>query len=62
MRPLDLSDYSPSRDLAMAETMPARWYTEPQFLELEAEKIFYKTWQPVGRLEDVMRIGDFFCL
>lgn len=38
MRPLDLSDCRPGRDLAMAETMPARWYTEPQFLELEAEK------------------------
>jgi len=40
--------------------MPARWYIEPEFLTLEAEKIFYKTWQPVGRLEDVMRIGDYF--
>jgi len=60
MRPLDLSDYHPSQDLALAATMPARWYIEPTFLELEAEKIFYKTWQPVGRLEDVMRIGDFF--
>ena len=60
MKPLDLSDYSPTEDLAAAETMPARWYTEPTFLEHEAEKIFYKTWQPVGRLEDVMRIGDFF--
>ena len=60
MTKLDLSDYRPSQDLAMAETMPARWYTDPAFLQMEAEKIFYQTWQPVGRLEDVMRIGDFF--
>ena len=40
--------------------MPARWYIEPEFLTLEAEKIFYKTWQPVGRREDVARAGDFF--
>ena len=60
MSGLDLSDYSPAADLAVAATMPARWYIEPEFLELEAEKIFYKTWQPVGRLEDVMRVGDFF--
>ena len=58
--PLDLGDYNPSSDLAAAETMPARWYTDPAFLALEAEKIFNQTWQPVGRLEDVQRIGDFF--
>ena len=45
----ELNDYKPTRDLARAETLPARWYTEPEFLNLEAEKIFYKTWQPVGR-------------
>lgn len=56
----NLSDYMPDQDLSRAETMPARWYTEPEFLTLEAEKIFYKTWQPVGRVEDVLRAGDFF--
>ena len=60
MPTLDLSDYQPADDLSRAETLPARWYTEPEFLDLEAEKIFYKTWQPVGRVEDVMRAGDFF--
>jgi len=60
MNSLDLSDYSPSLNLATAATMPARWYVEPDFLKLEAEKIFYKTWQPVGRLDDLARIGDFF--
>ena len=61
MTALDLSDYTPTNDLSLAETLPARWYNEPEFLALEAEKIFYKTWQPVGRVEDVMRIGDYFC-
>ncbi len=60
MRKQDLGDFVPSTDLSRAETMPARWYIDPAFLRLEAEKIFYKTWQPVARLEDVMRIGDFF--
>ncbi len=60
MANLDLSDFLPTTDLARAETMPARWYIEPAFLELEAEKIFYKTWQPVARLDDLTRIGDFF--
>lgn len=60
MKALDLSDYQPASELARAATMPARWYTEPDFLKLEAEKIFYKTWQPVGRRDDLARIGDFF--
>lgn len=58
--PIDLSDYQPSTDLATAETMPARWYTDPSILEVEKEKIFWKTWQPVGRLDNVLRVGDFF--
>lgn len=56
----DLSDYRPTTDLATAETMPSRWYLDPAILELEKEKIFWKTWQPVGRLELVQRPGDFF--
>jgi len=60
MPTLDLSDYKPTGDLSRARTLPARWYTEPEFLSLEAEKIFYKTWQPVGRVEEVLRAGDFF--
>ncbi len=57
---LDLSDFTPTGDLSRAETMPARWYTDPQMLALEKEKIFWKTWQPVGRVDMVQRPGDFF--
>jgi phenylpropionate dioxygenase-like ring-hydroxylating dioxygenase large terminal subunit len=57
---LDLSDYKPSDDLATAETMPARWYTDPAILAWEKEKIFTKIWQPVGKLDDLLRVGDFF--
>ncbi len=56
----DLSDYTPMDELAAAATMPARWYTDPAILEVEKEKIFWNTWQPVGRLEMVMRPGDYF--
>jgi phenylpropionate dioxygenase-like ring-hydroxylating dioxygenase large terminal subunit len=56
---LDLSDYEPSDDLATAETMPARWYTDPAILAWEKDKIFTKTWQPVGKLEDLLRVGVF---
>ncbi|MBL8116416.1 MAG: Rieske 2Fe-2S domain-containing protein, partial [Anaerolineae bacterium] len=58
--PLSLSGFSPTDDLAKAETMPASWYTDPRMLELEKERIFYKTWQPIGRVDLVRRPGDFF--
>jgi choline monooxygenase len=57
---LDLTDYTPNDDLASAGTMPSRWYTDPRFLELEKERIFWNTWQPVGRAEMVARPGDYF--
>lgn len=57
---LDLSDFTPTTDLSRAETMPSRWYTDPRFLDLEKERIFWKTWQPVGRTDMVQRPGDFF--
>ncbi len=59
-QPLDLTDYTPATNLATAETMPSRWYTDPAFLEHEKERIFWKTWQPVGRLDMVARPGDYF--
>ncbi len=57
---LDLSDFSPTADLSRGVTLPARWYTDPQFLELEKTKIFWQSWQPVGRLDKVQRPGDYF--
>jgi choline monooxygenase len=57
---MDLSDYKPENDLALATTLPARWYIHPAFLELEKEKIFWRTWQPVGFTGQVSRPGDFF--
>lgn len=56
----DLSDYTFTPDLTQAGTLPARWYTDPAFLILESERIFTKTWQPVGRTDMVLRSGDFF--
>jgi choline monooxygenase len=56
---LDLSDYAPTPDLSHATTLPARWYTDPAFLDVEKRAIFAKTWQPVGRLDMLRRPGDF---
>lgn len=60
MNNLDLNDFKPTTDLSRASTLPARWYTDPQFLELEKQKIFWKTWQLVGRVDMAARPGDFF--
>lgn len=57
---IDLTDYDYTDDLSLAATIPARWYIDPAFLQLEKERIFWRTWQPVGRLDMVQRPGDFF--
>ncbi|MBI3682427.1 MAG: Rieske 2Fe-2S domain-containing protein [Acidobacteria bacterium] len=57
---MDLSDYSPTNDLARATTIPARWYIEPQFLELEKRKVFRRTWQAVGHKQQVAEAGQYF--
>lgn len=58
--PPDLTNFTPTQDLASAATMPSTWYTDPAFLGIEKEKIFWKTWQPVGRTDMVARVGDYF--
>jgi len=59
-RVMDLNDYTPQHDLSRATTLPARWYADPAFLTLEKEKIFWRTWQPVGYVNRVARPGDYF--
>ncbi len=59
-KPLDLNSFRPTDDLSQAETLPAGWYTDPRILELEKDRIFYTTWQPVGRVDQVRRVGDYF--
>jgi choline monooxygenase len=56
----DLTDFHYEPNLARAATLPARWYIASEFLPLEKDKIFARTWQAVGRTDEVARIGDFF--
>ena len=53
-------EFSFDRRLAYAETLPASWYSDPDILNREKEKIFARTWQLVGRTEQVSVPGDFF--
>src|SRR5271156_1662447 len=47
-------------DLARASTLPSFLYTDPAALVLEREKIFARTWLPVGRAEDAKAPCQFF--
>jgi choline monooxygenase len=46
--------------IASAATIPSRLYTDPVYLELEQERIFGRTWQLVGRTDQVAESGQFF--
>ena len=43
-----LAQYKPSANLALAGTLPAAWYFDADMLQLEREKIFWRSWQPVS--------------
>jgi choline monooxygenase len=59
LRP-ELVRFDPSSPLEAAWTPPASWYTNPRFLQIERDRIFRRTWQAVGRLDQLARPGDFF--
>ena len=56
---MDLSDYTYTADLARASTIPARWYSDPQFLESERRGVFGSTWQYAGHADAVAAPGSF---
>ena len=39
---------------------PPSWYVDPGFLELEKERLFFKTWQYAGPLSKLKQPGDYF--
>jgi len=61
MRPLNdiLAQYDDKAPLPEASTIPAPWYVDPRMAELEANAVFAKTWQLVGRVEQVEKPGQF---
>jgi choline monooxygenase len=52
--------YRFDKRLAFAATPPSHWYTDPQMLEREKQRVFARTWQLVGRAEMVARPGQYF--
>ncbi|HEY7061423.1 MAG TPA: aromatic ring-hydroxylating dioxygenase subunit alpha [Chloroflexota bacterium] len=49
-----------SDDLARGLSLPTAWYVDPTIAALEMEHVFRRTWQYVGRTEQVANVGDYF--
>ncbi|MDP9337612.1 MAG: aromatic ring-hydroxylating dioxygenase subunit alpha [Acidobacteriota bacterium] len=54
-----LSLYNPENPLDHASTIPSPWYFDENIAELENSAVFGKTWQVVGRADQVQGLGQF---
>jgi len=55
-----MKDHPFDHNIETAWTIPSSWYTDPEFLQREYREVFRKTWQLVGRADQVDHIGDYF--
>jgi len=51
--------YRDDAPLSQAATIPASWYVDQRVAELEQRAVFGRTWQVVGRLDQVARAGKY---
>lgn len=42
--------FDPTIPLSQAQTPPSVWYTDPSFLDLEFDRVFFRGWQTVGNV------------
>ncbi len=54
-----LASYNDKVPLSEASTIPAPWYVDPRIAELETLTVFSKTWQVIGRADQVQEPGQF---
>jgi choline monooxygenase len=54
-----LASYNAAAPLQDAYTIPAPWYTDARIAQLELQNVFSRTWQPVGRTEQVEKPGQY---
>jgi choline monooxygenase len=54
-----VASYDQSAPLTEASTIPAPWYVDPRIAELERQTVFSRTWQVMGRLDQVEKPGQF---
>ncbi|TVU07759.1 hypothetical protein EJB05_41128, partial [Eragrostis curvula] len=55
-----VAEFDPTVPLASAVTPPSGWYTDPEFLRLELDRVFLRGWQAVGHIGQVKNPNDFF--
>jgi choline monooxygenase len=55
-----LNLYNPNDPLEQAWTIPSPWYFDAGIHELEQQSVFAKSWQAVGRVDQVRDKGGFF--
>jgi choline monooxygenase len=56
----ELARFDAAAPIHAAATPPASWYVEADFLELEKHGVLCNSWQPVGRVDQAVRPGEFF--
>jgi choline monooxygenase len=53
-----VSSYNQLAPLAEASTIPAPWYVDSRIAELERDAVFARTWQLIGRIEQLEKSGQ----
>ena len=54
-----VASYDHTAPLSEASTIPGPWYVDERMAELERQTVFSKTWQVLGRAEQVANRGQF---
>src|SRR5579883_2259420 len=54
-----LADFDDRAPLDEASTIPGSWYTEPRVAERERRTVWSRTWQLVGRADQLARPGAY---
>lgn len=54
-----IDQYDPNAPLDQASTIPASWYINKDFYELELKTVFSRTWQLAARLDQVRQPGQY---
>jgi choline monooxygenase len=54
-----IETYNPDAPLAEALTPPSSWYVDPRIFELERSTVFARSWQAVGRADQLREPGRY---
>ena len=54
-----IDTYNPDVPLAEALTPPSSWYVDPRIFELEQRTVFARSWQMIGRADQVREPGQY---